>query len=177
MDINFLKVLNEALDADANNLNDNFWNWFGSSKVKAGNEPIMCYHGSRAYFEVFVPSTSVGNQGEDDQIEGIYFTDNKDGASFFASSDDDRYLKKVFLSIKKPYVVESHNVLKDELGIDLLADANKRLKQMGYDGIIMDRGFYAMGGPHRLFLAFYPNQVKSINNDGSWDVNDDNILS
>jgi len=34
-------------------------------------------------FDVFRPSKSDGNQGETDQIEGMYFTDNKDAASFF----------------------------------------------------------------------------------------------
>jgi predicted transcriptional regulator len=107
----------------------------------------------------------------------MYFTDNRDAASFFSIGDDDKYIKPVFLSLKKPYITDGNNEIKSELGITKLSDVNKTLKQMGYDGLIMKRGFYAKGGPFVLYLAFYPNQIKSINNDGSWDFNDNNIYS
>lgn len=159
-------------------LNDAFWKWFGDSRaVNSDGSPTLCYHGSSTTFKIFRPSKSVGNQGETDQIEGIYFTDNRDGASFFALTDDPKYLKSVYLSIKNPYVVVDHKTLRTEIGIDKLADANKKLVSMGYDGIIMERGFFAAGGPHKLFLAFNSNQVKSVDNDGTWDVDDDNIYS
>jgi hypothetical protein len=159
------------------NLNDNFWKWFGNSKIKKGNEPIILYHGTKTNFNIFRPSKSVGNQGEKDQIEGIYFTTNKDAASFFSIGEDERYLKSVYLSIKNPYFTEGNNELKDELGIDKLADANEALKKMGYDGLIMKRGFYAYGGPYVLYLAFYSNQIKSINNDGTWNIGNNDIYS
>lgn len=168
------KVLSGVLK---DNINDNFWNWFGSSKVKSGSNPLVVYHGTRSNFDVFKPSKSIGNQGESDQIEGMYFSDNRDGASFFSLTDDDRYLKSVFLSLKNPYIVTDNNTLKKELEIEILADVNEILKSMGYDGLIMEKGFYAKGGPFRLFLAFYPNQIKSIENDGTWDVGDNNIYS
>lgn len=159
-------------------LNDNFWKWFDDSKViNEDGKPKICYHGSRSKFDIFKPSKSVGNQGEKDQIEGIYFTDNKEGASFFSMSDDERYLKPVFLSFKNPYFVSDYNVLKKVLDITKLSQVNEILKNMGYDSLIMEKGFFAIGGHHRLYLAFYPNQIKSINNDGSWDVNDNNIYS
>ena len=67
--------------------------------------------------------------------------------------------------------------MKNELDITKLGDANKMLKKKGYDGLIIKRGFYAKGGPFKLYLAFYPNQIKSIRNDGTWDAGDDNIYS
>ena len=146
-----------------------FKNWFGdwesdhneASKVVDENGiPLIVYHGTRSDFNIFKPSKSVGNQGETDQIEGMYFTDNKEGASFFSFTDDDRYLKSVFLSIKNPYIVNDHNTLKLNLKIDLRKDVNKKLLELGYDGIIMEKGFYAKGGPHKLFLTFNPNQIK-----------------
>jgi len=159
------------------NLNDNFWKWFSGSKVKNGDKPLILYHGTKTNFNVFEPSKSIGNQGETDQIEGMYFTDNRDAASFFSIGDDDRYIKSVFLSLKKPYITNGHNELKSELGLTKLSDVNKTLKSLGYDGLIMKKGFYAKGGPFTLYLSFYPNQIKSVNNDGTWDIGDDNIYS
>jgi hypothetical protein len=51
------------------------------------------------------------------------------------------------------------------------------LKKLGYDGLIVERGFYAYGGPHKMFIAFYPNQIKSVYNNGSWNTSDNNIYS
>lgn len=170
------KYLNESIYSN-DNLNDNFWRWFGGSKIKDGKNPMVLYHGSAANFNVFKPSKSIGNHGETDQIEGMYFTTSKDAASFFSISDDERYLKTVYLSIKNPYFADSSNDLKNELGIDKLKHVNKTLKSLGYDGLVIKRGFYAKGGPFVLYLAFYANQIKSINNDGTWDINDDNIFS
>lgn len=41
------------------------------------------------------------------------------------------------------------------------------IKQLGFDGIIYGSEY----------IALYPNQIKSINNDGTWDLNDNNIFS
>lgn len=41
------------------------------------------------------------------------------------------------------------------------------IKKLGYDGV-----FYGSE-----IIVFYPNQIKSINNDGSWDIDDNNIYS
>lgn len=170
------KFLKEQQNIEGN-INDNFWKWFGASKVKKGSKPLVLYHGTKTNFDVFKPSKSIGNQGEKDQIEGMYFTANRDAASFFSISDDDKYVKPVFLSLKNPYVTDSHDELKRELGITKFSEVNKKLKSLGYDGLIMKRGFYANGGPFVLYLAFYPNQIKSVYNDGTWNVNNDNIFS
>jgi hypothetical protein len=45
----------------------------------------------------------------------------------------------------------------------------KNMIKLGYDGLISD---------DNVFLVFHPNQIKSaIGNDGSWDINDNNIYS
>jgi hypothetical protein len=91
------KIISEQLNQQKD-IENNFWKWFGSSKVVENGEPIVVYHGTSSNFNVFKPSKSVGNQGEADQIEGMYFSDNKDGASFFSLSDAEKYLKPVCLS-------------------------------------------------------------------------------
>ena len=171
--------LNEQ-QISTHNINDNFWKWFGNSKVVDNNgKPLIVYHGTKSsIFNIFKPSKSVGNQGEKDQIEGMYFTDSIDGASFFSLADnDDRFLKSVYLSIKNPYITPDYNSLKKDLGIEKLADVNKILIEKGYDGLMVDKGFYSNGGPHKLFMTFRPNQIKHIRNDGTWDASDNDIYS
>lgn len=46
-------------------------------------------------------------------------------------------------------------------------DVTNIMKKLGYDGV-----YYGSE-----IVVFYPNQIKSINNDGSWDINDNNIYS
>lgn len=172
------KLNNYLNEKKSSNINDNFWKWFGNSKViDADGKPLIVYHGTKSIFNTFKPSNSIGNQGETDQIRGMYFTDNVDGASFFALLDNDKYLKSVYLSIKNPYTVVDYNTLKANLNIEKNADVDKKLIDLGYDGLIMERGFYSNGGPYKLFLVFNPNQIKSVNNDGTWDINDSNIHS
>lgn len=169
--LNQFKIINEQLE------NNNFKKWFKNSKVTKNDNPLIVYHGSRSIFNIFKPSKNYGNQGETDQIEGIYFTDSKDGASFFTLTDDEKYLNAVYLSIQNPYIVDNYNDLKKDLNIITLKNVNNILKSKGYDGIIMNKGFYSNGGPYKLFLVFEPNQIKSINNNGTWDVNNNDIYS
>jgi len=142
---------------------DKFKRWFKNSKLVDNNgNPLIVYHGTRSVFDIFKPSGKIGNQGEKDQIEGMYFTDSIDGASFFsANKNDPRYFKSVYLSIQNPYISENLNDLKNDLGLDYLGDVSDELKKQGYDGVIVKRGFYAFGGPHKKIIAFYPNQIKS----------------
>jgi len=176
--MNIEKIIKEELyTLTESNLNENFYKWFGGSKVVRGGKPLIIYHGTKTNFNIFKPSKSIGNQGETDQIEGIYFTDNKDAASFFSLSDDSKYLKSVYLSIKNPYTVYDYKTLKNEIQFVMNSEVNKKLISLGHDGLIMENGFYANGGPYKLFLAFRPNQIKSVDNDGTWDINDNNIYS
>ena len=43
--------------------------------------------------------------------------------------------------------------------------------KLGYDGV------YMLEMNKKNIAIFEPNQIKSINNDGSWDIGDDNIFS
>ena len=170
---------NSNNDYIASNIEElsNFYKWFGKSKnLDSEKRPVVCYHGSYSNFNIFKPSKSVGTHNEPNQIEGIYFTSNKEGASFFALSTDERFLKSVYLSFQNPYISKTHNSLKEEIGVKENSEVNTELKRLGYDSLILENGFHALG-THVLYLAFYPTQIKSINNDGSWDINDSNIYS
>jgi hypothetical protein len=49
------KIINEELDnfshENQNNLNDNFWKWFGNSVVIENNTPIIVYHATKTNFK------------------------------------------------------------------------------------------------------------------------------
>lgn len=47
-------------------------------------------------------------------------------------------------------------------------------KVLGYDGIVVEKD-YDVAETH--YVVFHPNQIKSIENDGSWDLDDNNIYS
>ena len=54
--------------------------------------------------------------------------------------------------------------------------ANERLAAAGYDGLTHIGGHRAGGGhEHRVWIAFEPNQIKSVNNRGTFSSNEDNI--
>jgi hypothetical protein len=156
------KVIHPTMDGIKN-----FWEWFGDSKVvDIEGRPLVVYHGSSTSFDVFKPSKTVGNQGETDQIEGMYFTDNRDGASFFSLIDHPKYLKECYLRLIDPYMSEGINELKQSLKLSMLGKVAKKVKKNGNDGLIITKGFYAKGGPHKKFIVFKPDQVKSLENIG-----------
>lgn len=156
---------------------ENFQMWFAGSKAVSNGHPITLFHGTKSQFNVFKPSKVTGNQGETDQIEGIYLTDNRDAAVFFALADNDKFVLPVYACLKNPYYATNNKELLAKLGLTKLAEVNKKLSELNYDSLIVESGFYAQGGPFKLFLVFSPNQVKSVNNDGSFDANDSNIYS
>ena len=56
------------------------------------------------------------------------------------------------------------------------AAANEWLRSMGYDGITHEGGDVMGGGKHhRVWIAFEPNQIKSTDNEGTFDANDDRM--
>ncbi len=164
------------------NINDNFWKWFGTSVVKDNrNDPLILYKGML---------TKNWRTGKDinviDSVNGAwagYFTDNEDVANGFRDiygTMGDSKTFKVFLKLKNPYIVDA----KSRPAKDFMLDANVLEKQSNieltkilydktYDSIIIkntkDEG--------TLYIPFKSNQIKSIQNDGSWDINDNNIYS
>jgi len=168
--------LTEAKKSNRTELNDNFWKWFGNSKVVENGNPIICYHGTDAEFKAF-NKNKIGDkhwQSKSDAYGGgFFFTDNKKKAS------DGGIVKDVYLKIKNPLLRE----LDDKYGYESdyysatdMYDNNsmtflQTAKENRNDGIIIKtpRG--------SLYIVFKPNQIKSVDNDGSWDINDDNIYS
>ncbi len=116
------------IESKSNNINDNFWKWFGnSSVVDKNNKPLIVYHGTNNKFDVFRIS-KYGSMGS-----GIYLTTYKEIAKTHG-----KYLMELYVKIEN----DSDGII------------------AGYE-VIMKK----------------PQNIKSINNDGSWDTEDPNIFS
>jgi hypothetical protein len=220
------KYLNEQQESK-NNLNDNFWKWFGNSKVvdKDGN-PIICYHGTpKGGFMEFKPK--IGYKGKvKQQVDlGSHFSVDKKYASEYAGNKKTSKVYDVFLRIESPLytnqmfyreddeetfvkylkfitktfnlklngdyyynkngdkLTEPQNIMLNSFMIDKIP-SNKlynALIDFGFDGVFHEP--YNMEGlnyfkKHPLaYIVLEPNQIKSIDNDGTWDIDDNNIYS
>lgn len=144
--------LNEHKEVKSN-LNDNFLVWFGDSKVvdEQGN-PMIVYHATKIDFKTFNFSNSLQKI--------IWFTNDLDAIrnkEVGASGYD--FTKELYVSCKNPCGWEEYK--KYGLG---------QLKEMGYDGCILKNSDGTFNG-----FVFNPNQIKSIQNKGTWSINSKNI--
>ena len=152
-----------------NNLNNNFKKWFNGSKVTFNGKPLVVYHGSPDEFEEFMYDT--------------YFTEDYFNAVGYS---DDGIVYEVYLSIKKPLIIDCQNKKWDELETPYGSSTQEvvgNVDKNKYDGIIFinikdawfDDAEYQDAGT--VYVTFSPNQIKSTDNDGSWDISDKNIFS
>lgn len=147
-------------------LNDEFWKWFGDSKVVDSNgNPLVCYHGTDAKFNEF-DYEYIGGDGK--LGLGFYFTK---GTKLQFNYE---YPMSVYLSIKKPIYDNDKkfsDVLNDMDNLYMTIPNSEILKfiekKYNIDGII--------GINRSAVVAFFPNQIKSIDNKGTWSSNTNNI--
>lgn len=139
---------------------DNFWKWFGNSKVVDDyNRPLIMYHGTDKEFTKF-EKEKIGKKLLSGK--GFYFDSNKSIAKKFGKNIISCYLK-----IENPFIIdERENSLNNQQKI--YKNTEELIKQ-GYDGIIIidDKG--------RECVIFEPNQIKSINNNGNWSLESNDI--
>lgn len=158
---------------------ENFYKWFGDSKVVDGQgRPLVVYHGTLELFDTF-DKERIGDRWNADE-RGFFFIDKENLAKGYARSDFDEsrqgYVMPVYISAKKPLIVDSKTARKygfdsrvfdredsisfwDDYGAFLLenyADKNKN------DAIIISDGY------SRMVVAFEPNQIKSTSNRGTY---------
>ncbi len=156
-----------------------FRSWFKESKVaSASGKPIIGYHGTNASdFEAFDPARAGTNVGRN--ISGFYFADEEQSARGYGSR-----VIPVYLSIQRPLVVDYNGLNWD--GIDIDEETGQEVqafppidqiveeaKRDGYDGVIaMNVSDVGADGDERIvgttFVAFEPNQIKAVDNRGTW---------
>lgn len=157
------------------NLNDNFYNWFAESKIiDTNNQPMIMYHKSRCkeLFEEFRLENIEKNPYNVDY--GVFFVNAYYSHNISYIGDGLEYY--VFLKILNPfYIYDNNGQPYDMLGqtlvfIDVSKDYCEDLKQIGYDGIIIKSNSYDQ------YVAFEPNQIKSVNNNGEYNCETNNIF-
>ncbi len=159
----------------------NFWNWFGDSKVVDENgRPLVVYHGSAYKFDEF--DNVFGRRG-------IYFSSDKELSKTYTLRSTSDSIYNVYLKIEKPLVldykgkdytseVEANGKKYTEFD-DIVSD----VKEQDYDGVIarniLDLGYSATQEDINKiaddYVAFEPNQIKSVNNRGTFSPDTGNI--
>lgn len=159
----------------------NFWRWFGDSKVvDEQGRPLVVYHGSAYKFDEF--DNVFGRRG-------IYFTSDKELSKTYTLRSTRDSIYNVYLKIEKPLVldykgsdytseIEVNNQKYTEFD-DIVGDA----KEQGYDGVIakniLDLGYSAtQEDTDKIaddYVAFEPNQIKSVDNRGTFSSDTGNI--
>lgn len=182
--------------------NDAFCKWFGDSKVVKNDRdrsPLLVYHGTPAKFYIFeqrdgTVATFIGV--EKVRRTGFFFTTKRNVAQLFAG--DKGHVMKCYLSIKKPadFTLRLRK-LDDEIereGVNLrwLNDYGDMwekfdgddgamlvaaLMRLGYDGAIIEEYIQETTETIKVYIAFHPSQIKSAENDGTWDSDDPDIRS
>ena len=159
-----------------------FKKWFGDSKVvdKTG-KPLVVYHGTNADFDTF-DETKIGTATD----MGIW------GKGFYFGNTKTPYGTKqmpVYLKIDNPFVINNFKTIEeiadyldvsefnfrlDSNGIihfaqDQINQITSHIKERGHDGVIMHSGGWSE------YVVFTPEQIKSVNNQGTFDVENSNI--
>lgn len=131
-----------------------------SKVVDENGEPLVVYHGSDAKFDVF--DKTKGRSGMD--IQGMFFSPWKEDAQGYGGN-----VRAFFLNIKNPanegrgYKALNRYQGQNYAGIK----AREDLTAEGYDGV---------NNSDEEFIAFEPNQIKSVDNNGAFSFDDMNIF-
>ena len=162
-----------------------FKKWFAKSKIvdESGN-PLVVYHGTNNEFDTF-DKNKIGT-ATDDGIWGRGF--------YFGSVSDTPYgtvKMPVYLKMENPFIVNDYKTVEeiaDYLDVwegnfnfdennkvvmfsqSQLNQITSHIKEKGHDGIIVKLGEKGIE-----YVVFEPEQIKSIDNTGAFDVNNPNI--
>lgn len=178
-----------------------FSKWFGESKVvDAHGEPLVVFHGSinPDPIGIFDPHNTVTRSfgGVFNKV-GTWFSHLEEYARGYAGignpyGQPEGRVYPVYLSIENPYVPQrGYDGFKNSFlkitGLDHVVDAQQVHLDMfndwlsDRDGIILknfsgDSNIIDSGEPQDVYIARFPEQIKSVDNPGSWDILNPDIL-
>lgn len=135
---------------------ENFYKWFGDSKVvDEQGRPLVVYHGG-GKFDIFKYS-----------YDGTYyFTTNKEYAERYANDYIDERGRKGLGELKSVYLKIENPAPQDVMDRDTL----DQVIAQGYDGHIFDD--VLSENDDKIIRAFNPNQIKSTQNRGTYSESD-----
>ena len=137
----------------------NFWRWFGDSKVvDEQGRPLVVYHGTSSKFDTFSIDESGKNTGTAIYGQGFYFTTDKEVATKWGAKRGEPIVMGVYVKLENPNMVKELEYPKDS-------------KEKGFDGVIAK----VWGGNELEIVAFEPNQIKSVDNRGTYSADTGNI--
>lgn len=174
-------LVNESFEPK---LNDNFWKWFGNSKVVDENgQPLVVYHGTRSKFNEFNRKYAKN---------GFFFTTEKrknSVAGYYAYYYDDKgSILPCYIKLENPLIVHRPNGNEDDIarangtlsnydGIIVIYDDKDDWEFSDYDYIEKKRNPLTIkNGDVIEYIVFDPNNIKSVNNNGEWSSNKNNIF-
>ena len=153
-----------------------FKKWFGDSKVvDETGKPIVVYHGTEnGGFEIF---------SEQKVEDGFFFTDDINTAKEYAETPDglenfgDNEIYNVYLKIENPYIIDLQG---EEYRGTAIQGYIDEARELGHDGVIIkniiDKRFTdSQGSLGNDYIVFNPEQIKSVNNQGTFDAENPNI--
>lgn len=142
-----------------------FKNWFGDSKVvDEEGKPLVVYHTGTMGDSYDITKSRSYNGTPDYEIPGIYLTADKEESLEYG---DKSQIKALYVSIQNPYSGNTYDLHK-KLGT--WRKVMDYLKDEGYDGIVNDDDLGEI-------IAFSPEQIKSVDNKGTFNPNDVNIYN
>ncbi len=156
--------------------NENFREWFGQSKVTDEyGLPLIVHHGTpNETFEIFDLNLAGSNTEAASAEMGIFFAGSSETGNYYAHGNPDNVMD-VYLRIENPYI---HDFKGEHYRDMSYAEIIAKAKAEGYDGVILKNTYDA--GPldikDNIYVVFDPTQIKSIENDGTFNKLDPNIL-
>jgi hypothetical protein len=172
---------------------ENFWKWFGDSKVvDAQGRPLVVYHGTAKDFEAFSKKGINFNQA----TLGYYFTSapepNTSKGHYYGSTASEyaqnaqpegystpggANIVPAYLAINSPIELNADGWYSANTAVDKQRSELENAKSTGkYDGIISSYKKDKDGGNEQILVAFNPSQIKSATgNNGDFDPSDDRI--
>lgn len=158
-----------AIIAKSNVYSDEFFNWFGdwiaeekdnvSKVVDENGEPLVVWHGTEDEFNTFDKS-KIGSKRPSFYGKGFYFTSDKEYSDFFGDVKI-----PVYIDSKNPHY--STNDAESQINIS----NNKDLNWV----IIPGDEFSQFDRDVDEIVVKNPNQIKHVENLGTWNPNDPNM--
>lgn len=143
-----------------------FQKFFEGSQVEKGGKPTVVYHGTASDHTVFKDTALGDATGHSTSPLGHFFTENKALADRYAENasegrPSDQRVVDAYLAVKKPYDMS----LAEAQSIESQGEARAlkaRLMKEGFDGIHIAEA--------KAWVAFDSNQIKSVENRGTFDA-------
>lgn len=174
--------IKQLLETDTSS--DEFKTWFGKSQVGSSFSPKIVYHGTPDARDI---KSSGVFKNDHSWRQGFFFSSDRSVAATYADvhrawdyQNAEPSVIPVYLRLENPMIVDANRKRwrETEKHIDQAFKA-------GHDGIIIKNSYdeYNAGLDGKngkistVYVVFEPTQIKSPNNDGTFDLDDPNIFS